>query len=1033
MSQANHPRRGVSRRNLTRFAFIGSASALALGAIAYETNVTQKALELSALKRGATQTIKGVPISMKKGYDSTPKLTQSTQTFVEGMTAETDQNNRLRRLQGSVMIRKSKGNSNARSRTNAKTTQSDTDLFLQQNAAALGLSQNLGELKVTREVDSLTRHHVTYAQVYEGVPVYHGELSVHSSKSGAIELVNLDLVPITNPVPLSTNLSGETAITNALQAVGPRTVSTQTPTAEPFVYVIEGTPISVWRVRFDTYSPSAAWDILVNASTGAILRKVNTACYVDGTGKVYNPDPVTTSGDSTLTDNDNADSPVLNAQRQTVTLKGLDGSGFLTGTYATTTVPSTESRAFSSTFNYDFNRSQSGFDETMGYYHIDLIERYIQSLGFTNINNRRVIININSFTDDNAFYSPGTKQISMGSGGVNDVQDASVTWHESGHAIQDNQVPGWGSTEEGGSMGEGWGDYWAVSQFAGVGPKAPGWDIYLGKWDATSYNPGDPAFLRTVVSSKHYPEDVQGEVHADGEMWSASLWQIRGIVGRTRADKMILESHFSVPASSAFSDGANAILAANQTLYADADRAAIRKVLIDRGFIFYANAPTNVAATAVSPTRINLSWTDNNNNETGYKIERKTENGLFTQIAVTGANANSYVDTVSADTTYVYRLRATTIEGDSPFSSSVVVTTPALKFSLSGGVRGVTGLGGISLSATGTGVLRTFNSVSPNLPIPDNNTTGVTSTLSLAGTGTVTAVHLSLNLTHTFIGDLEISLIAPDNTTVIVHNRTGADNQDIITVYPDQTLPANSFDAFNGKRANGTWRLKVRDLDALDVGQINFWSLSVSYNASITRTITTATDGTFALLNLPALTYVVTPTTTGLTYSPATRSLTLNADASGVNFSALSSLSGVLGLQGISNKAKSIDFQFRPTEGGSPLLFTQTLTASGNYAFTGIPAGTYTLAAKGSKWLRATTSIDLTRNLTNASGLTLLVGDINGDNSIDFGDLSQMLQVYNSISGDRLYVLADDLNEDGGIDFGDLSLLLQNYNALGAE
>ena len=50
-------------------------------------------------------------------------------------------------------------------------------------------------------------------------------------------------------------------------------------------------------------------------------------------------------------------------------------------------------------------------------------------------------------------------------------------------------------------------------------------------------------------------------------------------------------------------------------------------------------APTNLVTTAVSTNQINLSWTDNANNETGFKIERKTgAGGTYGQIATTGAN-----------------------------------------------------------------------------------------------------------------------------------------------------------------------------------------------------------------------------------------------------------------------------------------------------------------------------------------------------------------------------------------------------------
>src|SRR5262249_42962521 len=138
------------------------------------------------------------------------------------------------------------------------------------------------------------------------------------------------------------------------------------------------------------------------------------------------------------------------------------------------------------------------------------------------------------------------------------------------------------------------------------------------------------------------------------------------------------------------------------------------------------------------------------------------------------------------------------------------------------------------LAALDTGTLSswslTFNAektVSPNLAIPDNDTTGVTSTLTYTETGTVASVRVRVNITHTYQGDLEVALIGPDNTTVLLHNRTGAGTDNIITEYPDLTAPAQALSAFTGKSINGAWKLRVRDLAAVDTGTLVSWTLSL--------------------------------------------------------------------------------------------------------------------------------------------------------------------------------------------------------------
>jgi hypothetical protein len=70
-------------------------------------------------------------------------------------------------------------------------------------------------------------------------------------------------------------------------------------------------------------------------------------------------------------------------------------------------------------------------------------------------------------------------------------------------------------------------------------------------------------------------------------------------------------------------------------------------------------APSNLAASPISYSRIDLTWQDNSDDETGFKIERKTGSGSYSQIATVGANVTSYSSSgLSANTTYCYRVRA---------------------------------------------------------------------------------------------------------------------------------------------------------------------------------------------------------------------------------------------------------------------------------------------------------------------------------------------------------------------------------------
>ncbi|GAB4457519.1 MAG: hypothetical protein OHK0029_17450 [Armatimonadaceae bacterium] len=87
-------------------------------------------------------------------------------------------------------------------------------------------------------------------------------------------------------------------------------------------------------------------------------------------------------------------------------------------------------------------------------------------------------------------------------------------------------------------------------------------------------------------------------------------------------------------------------------------------------------APTNLVARAVSRSQINLTWTDNASDETGYVVERSTNGSSFTVIANLGANATSYASTgLSRRTTYYYRVRAVKSGVSSAYSNTASART----------------------------------------------------------------------------------------------------------------------------------------------------------------------------------------------------------------------------------------------------------------------------------------------------------------------------------------------------------------------
>ena len=90
-------------------------------------------------------------------------------------------------------------------------------------------------------------------------------------------------------------------------------------------------------------------------------------------------------------------------------------------------------------------------------------------------------------------------------------------------------------------------------------------------------------------------------------------------------------------------------------------------------------APARLTATAVSSSQIDLQWADLSNNETGFELERSTDNTNFSKIADLAVNATSYSNTgLSPSTHYYYRIRAKNAAGTSGYSNTADATTPAV-------------------------------------------------------------------------------------------------------------------------------------------------------------------------------------------------------------------------------------------------------------------------------------------------------------------------------------------------------------------
>ncbi|HED16670.1 MAG TPA: hypothetical protein ENI64_07665 [Gammaproteobacteria bacterium] len=121
-------------------------------------------------------------------------------------------------------------------------------------------------------------------------------------------------------------------------------------------------------------------------------------------------------------------------------------------------------------------------------------------------------------------------------------------------------------------------------------------------------------------------------------------------------------------------------------------------------------------------------------------------------------------------------------------------------------------------------------SVAPDLAIPDNQQAGVSSTLQVTQAGRITQLTVAIDIQHTYIGDLQVSLVAPDGTEVVLHKRAGSNTQNLITTYSSDDVPA--LQTLIGESAQGDWTLNIADRAPIDTGILRRWELEMDLQAS---------------------------------------------------------------------------------------------------------------------------------------------------------------------------------------------------------
>jgi hypothetical protein len=460
--------------------------------------------------------------------------------------------------------------------------------FIRLNADLLGLRGALRTLRRCRIIRSLGATHVIYQQYHQKLRVHRAYVTVHIGRDRRIYLIKNRAVP-RDLLPFSVRPKLTIAMVRqrALKTVKGGAKNARVLNIERMWFPRRHELRLAYRVRLHRREPREEWLVHIDALTGHLLSSRENLGRVNGSGRVFDPNPVAALGDHRLLLRGNRPRrPVPSEAYKTVVLRDLAGNGRLEGPRVTTRP--TRGRVTRKNHRFHFEAHEKGFEEVMVYYHIDRAARYLESLGFRGakaILTEPIAVNVNGTPKDASWYSPGLKLITFGTGGVDDAEDAETILHEMGHAIQDAICPGFGQSAQAAAMGEGFGDYFAASFFADKKP--PQYRTSIMTWDGITWNEiYDPPCVRRIDEAytfESFDHGKWGEEHENGLIWSSTLWDIRVALGRRIADRIIMESHFQLDGFTTFSKGARAILDADSNLYRGANQTRLRRIFGWRG------------------------------------------------------------------------------------------------------------------------------------------------------------------------------------------------------------------------------------------------------------------------------------------------------------------------------------------------------------------------------------------------------------------------------------------------------------------
>jgi len=529
--------------------------------------------------------------------------------------------------------------------------------FLARHGSLFALSSAGSEdLKLENEDNDQGTTFLNYTQTAGGLKVFEGEVKVVVNKNGEVLNVREGFLVDGPPLKRKGAMNEAKAIAKAFEHAGrsvfPSFVETQARASmtemsrfanpldlnleevlsEQNVVRVGSESRLAWHVYVEV-GPEEWYEILLDAYTGELLLRHNLYVF-EAQGTVYTEAPdkgarqlVSFVGDTTINtaagwmgtstvttgnnveaylDTDANNAPDNNNGTGLSVGHALAANQNFTFPFSTTVDPRTQQAAVVTNLFYynnimhDFSYNL-GFTETARNFQVNNFGR-----GGTGNDSVRAEAQDGSGTNNANFATPpdGSRPrmqqylFTSPNPDRDSSIDGDVVFHEYGHGIS-NRLIGNGSTAlsgiQSGAMGEGWSDYWATTINN---------DGAVGEYVTNNPNGIRRAAYTVPAATVHdsYADLQSSSVHNDGEVWAATLWDLRTQLGAAITDRLVLNGMKFTPTRPSFLNARDGILQADQNLNGGANRCAIWTVFARHGMGVSAvgnDGTTHTAATNV--------------------------------------------------------------------------------------------------------------------------------------------------------------------------------------------------------------------------------------------------------------------------------------------------------------------------------------------------------------------------------------------------------------------------------------------------